>query len=109
MEFYLQLAVMYKLHTIIDRIDIVENNCTITLGISENHKDIEGLGVTMPTAYLVCNQLESFLDSDNVSVVYNYVAEVPQIDDYLARFGADEDDVGFFKEIVDGISGMFIL
>lgn len=109
MEFYLQLAVMYKLHTIIDRIDVIENDCTITLGISENHKDIEGLGVTMSTAYLVCSQLESFLDSDNFSVVYEYITELPQIEDYLERFGADDSDVEFFKEIVDGISGMFIL
>ena len=109
MEFYLQLAVMYKLHTIISRIDVIGNDCTITLGISENHKDIEGLGVTMPTAYLVCNQLESFLNSDNFDVVYEYLTEIPQIEDYLERFGADDSDVGFFKEIVDGISGMFIL
>lgn len=109
MEFYLQLAILYKLHTIIDRIDIVEDSCTIILGILENHKDIEGLGVTIPTAYLVCNQLESFLDSDDFSIVYEYITEIPQIEDYLERFGADDSDVEFFKEIVDGISDMFIL
>lgn len=109
MEFYLQLAVMYKLHTIIDRIVIVEDDCTILLGISENHKDIEGLGITMPTAYLVCNQLRSFLDSDDFSVVYEYITEIPQIEDYLERFGANDGAVEFFKEIIDGISGIFIL
>lgn len=111
MDFYLHLAVMYKMHVILNGIYVHSDGvcCTIELGVDKHHKTVEGLGTSIPTAYLVCNQLETFLDSDKFDVVYDYIDTIPSIELYLSRFGAEDALIEFFKTIVDGIGGMYIL